>query len=65
MEKFFKCFPFKFWLILKFLFDSCRKTEPKRMTIAGFLKQYNRQEWYVVSMLPNVMKKDVKVGQLL
>ena len=35
------------------------------MTIAGFLEQYNRQAWYVVSMLPNVMKKDVKVGKLL
>ncbi|XP_076805602.1 uncharacterized protein LOC143449334 [Clavelina lepadiformis] len=42
-----------------------RKTEPKRMLIEAFLQQYEKQNWYVVSVLPDVMKKDIKVPKPL
>uniref|UniRef100_H2YI05 JmjC domain-containing protein n=1 Tax=Ciona savignyi TaxID=51511 RepID=H2YI05_CIOSA len=42
-----------------------RKTEPKRMGIEGFLQQYTQHNWYVVTILPNVMRKDLKVPKPL
>jgi len=39
-----------------------RKTEPKRMTIEGFLEQYKLHNWYVVTIMPNVMRKDLRVN---
>ena len=32
------------------------------MSIEAFLDQYKQENWYVVSILPNAMKQDVKVG---
>ncbi|XP_078489480.1 uncharacterized protein LOC100176870 [Ciona intestinalis] len=42
-----------------------RKTEPKRMPIEGFLQQYKQHNWYVVTILPNVMRKDLRVPKPL
>nr|CAB3262887.1 uncharacterized protein LOC100184694 [Phallusia mammillata] len=42
-----------------------RKSEPKRMTIEAFLKNYKEQNWYIVTILPNAMRKDVKVPKPL
>ena len=32
------------------------------MPIESFIKEYEHQNWYVVSMLPDAMKKDVQVS---
>jgi len=40
-----------------------RKSETKRMTLEGFLQQYKVNNWYVVTILPNAMRKEVRVIQ--
>jgi len=32
------------------------------MTIEGFLEQYKLHNWYVVTIMPNVMRKDLRVN---
>lgn len=41
-----------------------RTTRPKRMTIKTFLKGYLKEDWYIVSVLPDEMRGEVKVGIL-
>lgn len=42
-----------------------RKSEPKRMEIKEFLANYRDQNWYVVSILPNPMRQDIRVPKPL
>lgn len=42
-----------------------RKSEPKRMEIKEFLANYHDQNWYVVSILPNAMRRDIRVPKPL
>nr|XP_026696217.1 uncharacterized protein LOC100184694 isoform X2 [Ciona intestinalis] len=41
------------------------KTEPKRMRIDAFLRNYTEHQWYTVSMMPEDMRKDIKVPKPL
>nr|XP_039250716.1 uncharacterized protein LOC120328326 [Styela clava] len=42
-----------------------RKSEPKRMPIRDFINNYRKENWYVVSLLPNAMRRDVRVPKPL
>lgn len=42
-----------------------RKSEPKRMPIKEFLQNYEKENWYVVSLLPNAMRRDIRVPKPL
>lgn len=42
-----------------------RKSEPKRMEIKEFLANYKDQNWYVVTILPNAMRRDIRVPKPL
>uniref|UniRef100_F6TZA0 JmjC domain-containing protein n=1 Tax=Ciona intestinalis TaxID=7719 RepID=F6TZA0_CIOIN len=42
-----------------------RRTEPKRMRIDAFLRNYTEHQWYTVSMMPEDMRKDIKVPKPL
>lgn len=40
-----------------------RTTRPKRMTIKTFLKGYLKEDWYIVSVLPDEMRGEVKASK--
>ncbi|XP_077985861.1 bifunctional peptidase and (3S)-lysyl hydroxylase Jmjd7-like [Glandiceps talaboti] len=42
-----------------------RGTSPQRMELGKFLDNYHREDWYVVTVLPDDMRKDLQVPKCL